>query len=371
MKKLYTICSILLMYAYSLNAQEYAANHLQAAGQKLNLSTQLTKGAVSDTLSIQGQRIIVRKDSQGRVEHIGIPLFNAYIRSLQPSPIYDYLEYAALDKKFHISENTLQFNKLKFNKGNWDTLFLLGDTTTCNISNLGDKTYIVQWIKGGNVFLDLSFPVDYELLANSSRREMEVRFIKELKNFKTQDSRHEQAIDSTILKKYAVQGIYVKEGSNYAINAITSNTYYTKKNGKHQLLYDSAHPSESMSNLLLSPAALPEAHLKVNFAMSTYREETVDTDYRQFFDFCIANGCEPFFGYEGMVDGMASGTLIMHNKKSGYNHIFYIQCPVQQIGQKGAQLKGTGYIFTPTSNVKDLFAAPSKGRSKSYKYIAK
>ena len=105
--------------------------------------------------------------------------------------------------------------------------------------------------------------------------------------------------------------------------------------------------------------------------MSTYRKETVDTDYRQFFDFCIANGCEPFFGYEGVTDGMASGTLIMHNKKSGYNHIFYIQCPVQQIGQKGAHLKGTGYIYTPTSNVKDLFAAPSKGRSKSYKYIAK
>ena len=371
MKKLYVICSILFLYAYSLSAQEYAANHLQAASQKLNISNQLTKGAVSDTLSVQGQRIIVRKDTQGRVEHIGIPLFNAYIRNLQPSPIYDYLEYAALDKKFHISENTLQFNKLKFSKGNWDTLFLLDDTTTCNISNLEDKTYIVQWKKSGNVFLELSFPVDYELLANSSRREMEVRFIKELKNFKTHNSRQEQAIDSTILKKYAVQGIYVKEGSNYAINAITSNNYYIKKNGNPLLLYDPAHLAESMSNLLLSPVALPDAHLTVNFAMSTYREENVDTGYRQFFDFCIANGCEPFFGFEGIVDGLASGTLIMHNKKSGYNHIFYIQCPEKEIGQAGAHLKGTGYIYTPSSNVKDLFAAPSKGRSKSYKYIAK
>ena len=73
MKKLYAICSILLLYAYNLNAQEYAANHLKAASQKLNISTQLTKGAVSDTLSVQGQRIIVRKDTQGRVEHIGKP----------------------------------------------------------------------------------------------------------------------------------------------------------------------------------------------------------------------------------------------------------------------------------------------------------
>ena len=371
MKKLYTICSVLLLYAYILNAQEYAANHLQEAGRKLKISTQLTQSAVSDTLSVQGQRIIVRKDSQGRVEHIGIPLFNAYIRSLQPSPIYDYLEYTALDKKFRISENTLQFNKLKFSKGNWDTLFLIGDTTTCNISNLDDKAYIVQWKKGGNVFLELSFPVDYELLANSSRREMEVRFIKEIKNYKVQGAQQEQAVDSASLKKYAIHGIYVKEGSNYAINAITSNLYFTIKNGKTQLLYDSAHPAESMSNLLLSPATLPESHFTVNFAMSTYREETVNIGYRQFFDFCIANGCEPFFGFEGITDGIASGTLIMHNKKSGYNHIFYIQCPDKELGHAGAHLKGTGYIYTPSSNVKNLFAAPSKGRSKSYKLISK
>ena len=370
MKKLIFTATCLLLFVSSMSAQEYAASHLKTAAQKLDIETQLSKSSSSDTLSVKGQRIIVRKDSQGRIAHIGIPLFNAYIRSIQPSPIHDYLEFAALDKKFHISENTLQLNKLEFHKGNWDTLFLLDDTTTCNISNLEDKTYIVQWKKSGNVFLELSFPVDYELLANSSRREMEVRFIKELKNFKTQNSRQEQAIDSTILKKYAVQGIYVKEGSNYAINAITSNTYYIKKNGNPLLLYDPAHLAESMSNLLLSPAALPEAHLTVNFAMSTYREETVDTGYRQFFDFCIANGCEPFFGFEGIVDGLASGTLIMHNKKSGYNHIFYIQCPEKEIGQAGAHLKGTGYIYTPSSNVKNLFASPSKGRSKSYKYIA-
>ena len=371
MKKLYAICSILLLCAHSLSAQEYAASHLQTASQKLGIITKLSKGSMSDTLSVQGQRIIVRKDTQGRVEHIGIPLFNAYIRSLQPSPIYDYLEYAALDKKFHISENTLQFNKLKFSKGNWDTLYLLGDTTTCNISNLDDKAYIVQWKKDGNVFLELSFPVDYELLANSSRREMEVRFIKDLKNYQVQGAQQEQAVDSTTLKKYAIQGMYVKEGSNYAINAITSNTYYIIKNSKPQLLYDSSHSAESMSNLLLSPAALPEAHLTVNFAMSTYREEIVNIGYRQFFEFCIANGCEPFFGYEGITDGMASGTLIMHNKKSGYNHVFYIQCPDKELGHAGAHLKGTGYIYTPSSNVKNLFAAPSKGKSKSYKLIAK
>lgn len=370
MKKLLLISICILLSVGKMSAQEYVASHLKTAAEKLNIVSQLSKASLLDTLSVQGQHIVVRKDEQGRIEHIGIPLFNAYIRSLHPSPIHDYLEYAALDKKFHISENTLQLNKVKFSKGSWDTLFQIGDTTACAINNLGDKTYVVQWLKGDKVFLEISFPVDYELLANSSRREMEVRFIEELKNYKKQSNDSKQAIDSTQLKKYAIKDVFVKEGQTYAINAITSNTYYIFKDKKYQLLYDTAHQGESMSNLLLSPAILLETPITLSFAMSTYREETVEIDYRQLYDFCIANGCEPFFGYEGISDGFASGTLIMHNKKSGYNHIFYIQCPAQEMGKKDVHMKGTGYIYIPSSNIKDLFAAPSKGRSKSYKYIA-
>lgn len=370
MKKLLFTATLLLLFVSSLSAQEYAASHLKTAAQKLNIEPQLSKSSVSDTLSVKGQRIIIRKDTQGRIAHIGIPLFNAYIRSIQPSPIHDYLEFAALDKKFHISENTLQLNKLEFHKGNWDMLFQLGDTTICNINNLGDKTYVVQWLKDDKVILEVSFPVDYELLANSSRREMEVRFIKELKSYQVQKLRSGQVTDSTQLKKYAIDGVFVNEGYSYVINAITSNTYYVKKNEHYSLLYDNKNMAESMSNLMLSPAALPKAHISLAFAMSTYKNETIDMDYCQLYEFCVSNGCEPFFGYEGVTDGMASGTLIMHNKKSGYNHIFYIQCPVQEIGKPEAHLKGTGYIYTPSSNIKNLFASPSKGRSKSYKYIA-
>ncbi len=371
MKRQFILIICVVLSVCSLNAQEYTSSHLQKAAKKLDIGEKLSKVAKSDTLLVQGQRIIIRKDTLGRVEHIGIPLFNAFIRSLQPSPIHDYLEFAALDKKFHVSENTLQLNKLTFSKGNWETLYQLGDTINCSINNLADKTYVVQWNKNGELILEVSFPVDYELLANSSRREIETRFIKDLRAFKAKASKPVQTVDSTQLKKYAIEGVFVNEGHNYVINAITSNTYYIYNNGKYRLLYDNTHKAESMSNILLAPESLPDANITVIFSMSTYREETVDISYRQLYDFCVSNGCEPYFGYEGVANDMASGTLIMHNKKSGYNHIFYIQCPVQELGKSSAKMKGRGYIYTPSSNVRTLFGTPSEEKSKSYKYIAK
>lgn len=369
-KWLLSCVSLILLYS-SAHAQEYATSQLQKAAQKLNISGMLSEKSQSDTLFINEQRIIVRKNQQGCIEHIGIPLFNAYIRNIQPSPIHDYLEFAALDKKFQVSENTLQLNKLEFSKGNWEKLYQLGDSCACTINNLGDKTYVVQWMKDDQLVLEVSFPVDYELLANSTRREMETKFIKELKVYKGSYKNAQQNVDTTQLKKYAIQGVYVKEGHNYIINAITSNTYYTIGNKEAKLVYDNNHIAESMSNLLIAPVALPKSSITLSFSLSTYREESMSIDYVQLYDFCIANGCEPYYGFEGITDGMASGTLIMHNKQSGYNHIFYIQCPAKEIGNEELHLKGTGYIYIPSSNIKNLLASPSKGRSKSYKYIAK
>ena len=155
-KWLLSCVSLILLYS-SAHAQEYATSQLQKAAQKLNISGMLSEKSQSDTLFIKEQRIIVRKDQQGRIEHIGIPLFNAYIRNIQPSPIHDYLEFAALDKKFQVSENTLQLNKLEFSKGNWEKLYQLGDSCACTISNLGDKTYVVQWMKNDQLILEVSF----------------------------------------------------------------------------------------------------------------------------------------------------------------------------------------------------------------------
>ena len=370
MKKLFgTFCFLLLSGLVS--AQDYTASHLEKAARKLNIVGLLSKNSLTDTLTVSGQHIVVRRDAQGQVVHIGIPLFNTSIRNLQPSPIHDYLEFAALDKKFQVSENTLQLNRLRFSKGGWEQLFQLGDTTACTISSLDDKTYVVQWQRNGSSIVEVSFPVDYELLANSTRREMETKFIAELKNYKSAPSRLPTTIDSTQLKKYAIEGIYVKEGRNYIINAITSSTYYAKSKQDFQLVYVPQHVSESMTDLLLAPGVLPKASVNVKFALSTYREETVDVDYTQLYDFCVASGCEPYFGYEGMVGGMASGTLVMHNRQSGYSHLFYIQCPADQVGKPGVQLRGTAYIYIPSSNIKNLLAAPSKGHSKSYKFISR
>ena len=82
----------------------------------------------------------------GEIEHIGIPLFNEIMRLLQPSPVYDFLEYAVLNWKYKINPNQLYLSKVIFKKGGWESL-LQGQLkeSECFIENRNDKLYIVTW----------------------------------------------------------------------------------------------------------------------------------------------------------------------------------------------------------------------------------
>ena len=85
---------ILLLVACMTWGQTFKASHLQRAYEKLHLSTNTQ---LRNHLSI-------RTDYRGIIDHIGIPMFSTEMRTLLPSPVYDYLEYALLDHEYHINE---------------------------------------------------------------------------------------------------------------------------------------------------------------------------------------------------------------------------------------------------------------------------
>ena len=140
-------------------------------------------------MSKDGRQVCLRTDPMGVVEHIGIPLFDERMRLLQPSPVYDFLEYAALNKKYKLEENQLNLSKVIFKLGNWETLYRekLGECA-CSIENREDKLYVVTWKKDEKDLAVVGIPIEYELLNNDTRRSMEQKFVRELS----------ERIDSTI-----------------------------------------------------------------------------------------------------------------------------------------------------------------------------
>lgn len=92
------------------------------------------------------------------------------MRNDHPSPIYNYLEYAALDHKFHLTDNPFVYKDLKFLKGSWKEFDKVNDSTEFQVDVMQNKLYVVKWSAEGNTIVEMMFPVDYERLSMISRK---------------------------------------------------------------------------------------------------------------------------------------------------------------------------------------------------------
>ena len=149
--KSYLLMMLAALLPLKAAAQESVASPVEKAVQKLQLdSVELRADSLPQvkTISRSGKDITLRFSEKGDVEHIGIPLFSKEMRLLQPSPVYDFLEYATLDKLFQVDDNTLRLDEVKFSKGGWNLLpGILEKSDYSTISNLNDKSYQVEWLK--------------------------------------------------------------------------------------------------------------------------------------------------------------------------------------------------------------------------------
>ncbi len=308
---------VLLLFTVTVHAQTFKASHLQKAYEALKLSEQNSKG------------LVVRKSADGMIEHIGFPLFSTEMRTLLPSPIYDYLEYALLDHKYHINENTLQQQKIRFFKGSWEDMERIRPSDDCTIDNKDDKWYVVRWSRNAQEILSIVVPIDYELLANSNRREMEQDFSRNLKRYKPVSK--------------------PKTSTTHRLNA--------------------SKPQETLSNIIMTTDhASVQVTLSVKLLYTGFHKETVRVTLPQWMGFCKSEGCTPYYIYEGADDNQASVMLLMHNRSEGYAHLLHLHATISQLEATAQTYQGKLYMFIPTNNIADLFAdATEKSTPKKYK----
>lgn len=353
---------LLLLLSTQTTIAQQQGTHVQKAVKVLNLnldSIQAGQKPATSIVNLKNLRLKVKVDKGGQVIHVGLPLFNQYIQVLQPSPIYDYLEYAVLDHKFHISENDLQLKQLKFRKGDWTTLEQVSDTMRCTISNVEDKFYEVVWFNRGQEFVSVNFPINYELLANSNRKEILEQFVTSLRGYHAEDS-IVQDINAIMIKPYRKNDVFVQEGDFYTIPSINTNTYYRKGSSKDSTQYvwlkDMNYPIETLANRLLSPGSFPgNPPLKLTCFLYNHRKEVVETTLLDWMSFCRQSGCKPYYGFEKNEKGTITATLIMRNKESGYDHVVMLNCQQALLEDADLPLEGRAYIFTPSANVSSLF----------------
>ena len=383
----YLFIAAMALLPLSGDAQSYMASHLEKAVQKLQLDSQMLHAdslPMTKTILRDGTNLILRFSAQGDIEHIGIPLFSREMRLLQPSPVYDFLEYATLNKLFKVDDNTLRLDEVSFSKGDWNLLSdILSKSDYCTISNLDDKHYQVEWFKNALMVLSLRFPINYELLANSEREEMERRFAKELVAYHETLPRSPQ-IDADHLQSTADPNMLVMKGQSYIIPAINNNRYVTivseedatANDGeeqhvlKYKFLFDRHNAAESLSNLMVEPALdVEKDSISLQVKYYNYKRDTLKVSVRDFLGYCLKEGCTPYWGIDETEGNVITGTLLLVNKASGYIHLVNVTCNTDNLFGERPLLKATMFMFTPLSNVKNLFGRLDPNNDIHRKYI--
>ena len=179
-------------------------------------------------LVVKNQQIVVRvKDDE--VEHIGFRLFPNDIRSIDKSPVFDFLERYFLQLTYppvvKTSSMMLRDDQFKFVKGSLATVRQIQPSDAFSY-NYDRYRYVVTWSREGKTLLAASFPVEYELMSGENKIEAEDHLMTDVQNTPI---REENDIISEIRNETYISDDF-------------SNRLYFRKG---ELLCHADHPAES------------------------------------------------------------------------------------------------------------------------------
>lgn len=308
--------------------------------------------------AIRGQRVALRISADG-VEHVGIPIFPKEMRSTAPSPVYDYMEYTLLVNTFGMPAATVLNGGLTFIKGSWSDMLAITSDMPCTISCNDGKRYEVTWLRGdGETLVAVSFPVQYDMLMFSKKEELERQLIQKLRNIdgrQTDNTIHHARVE-LFSRRYENQGVYMLEGDSHIKPLITNSLYYRRQGSTYRLFSSSRLPAESLANILLTAdKRLPKTRIVLSVVKYDGETEKVEITAADWLDCMKAEGCRSYYAFDKEEDGKATVVLYAANSETGYDHVLTLSCDIDQLDKSVVSLQGTAYLFSPTSNVKNLF----------------
>lgn len=360
----------------SIYAQnEFSSEHLKETAINIGLSHLDTLKCGDNMVVLGKDTIIVRKNEDGVIDHIGKQLFPIMAREKNPLPVYDYMEYVYLNYLLNKNGNKLLFKDVAFIKGGWKELASVTPSDQCNISNIDNKAFQIEWKKDDKALVSVLIPIRYDVLSNMSRTEMQNAFIQGEKKTTVKLSDEQMSQDTTKLTKTLVgdtEILYFK-GKSYLNEKITNNYYLVSNDSLLTPITDKDMPMESIANIMVLPSSkqIGNYKAKIRYLLSNNKIVEQTTTIRQIIDYAMKQGCKPYFGLEGIKDGVINFSLFLYNENSGYDHIFRLSCKTEEIGTDALTFTGRGSLYAPTTNVKSLYSDGNKKSNVTFKLNSK
>lgn len=361
------ILLVLFCSAGSLQAQIYASLKLAEIGGILPKSCLPEKDSIFNcTQVIQKKSLIVSYNSKHEIKHLGISLFSPETKEMINLPVCNFMERMMLELALQQSANDIEArlqqsgirlkkNGVEFNKGYFTSL----NSTLDDMHNpvqfaiRKDSCYTVYWKYENDDVLSMSFPVSRELIFGTDKKESDQITGESFSHFDCDTAAQEiLTVNASDLHLQDDSDLYVREGSFYLTNKISSDTYYQRSDNKYQLVFNSEYPAESLANLLITKQG-KSLILKITHRMYGGFTPEFSIPLSQFF--CLFNvGFSTYCIFSRLDMDKVQVSAVFRNNDFGYIHLLRIRTTSGQLFSDNGTLTADFYTNIPQHNLKDL-----------------
>lgn len=312
-----------------------------------------------------GRPIVIHRDRNQKIDHIGVKLFNRAIVEKHPSPIYYFVERYLLEilllddeedikgklKRERVTISSELYELLSYKQG---VRNILGDASlgtsvyvTCN-----NNRYLMSCIKDKNIVLSLEFPVCYELITGNTKLEAENSLYPSLLFYKP-DKHFMADVPKDLVVPHG--NMLTCNDDYYATEQMISTSYYRKQKNDTLVVFASDYIMESTYNLF---NAYVDQSVNVEITQSLYgnKSNTFTYSLPVFMHFLRSQGCGVYTAIQTMDDDRISGAVMAVNMELGYQHLMlftFDRTLFEHPDKKVVKVKMYSYI--PIHNVSSLF----------------
>lgn len=339
-QRLLYILMCMFVSLLSMAQVSYRTSELKRLASVLSLDESTMASDGIHYLTSANKPIVVRV-SDGKVSHIGIHLFSEEMRSLEKSPILDFLERYFLQLSYPpksvSAANMVRDDQFRFLQGSLASVSTIQPTDGFSYS-FDQNQYVAVWTRNGAAVLEVSFPVEYELISGENKIEAENNIMADIQN--------------SVISKDTVN-----ENSNlsdfYLVPEISSRLYFDKG----QLIVNGLFQEQSAANLMLTTAVEGDYRLAMTQVSYGFKKTTAEVPLGQWISFCKRSGCQLYFGIDHIEhDGTVCGVVLAANQTENYNHVLTVKVPMSLYDQRTGTIEAWLYPYIPTHNVRDMFA---------------
>jgi hypothetical protein len=320
------------------------------------------------TISLIGQAkpLIVERDEQGTVQHVGVKLFSRDLISRYPSPLYTFVERyfleLLLERDDEAISTRLHLERVKLDSdlpatGGYKA-WIRRIIQACAPSNpltitCVNNRYMIRETEATRTIFTLYLPVRHELITGLTKPEAERALYRDLQTYSYADSTEVADTDYYLV----ADSVYCLNDEYYGTEEIVSTSYYRLTPDGYRPIFGAEDPVKSVYNLFNTPQSID---LPVQLTQSFYGQQTAATQLplSRLTHYLRAKGCTLYTGIRSINAGRAEGVVMAVNAELGYQHFlrFTVDGPVWQKPDSGTvSLKM--YSFIPIHNISVLLDA--------------